>query len=467
MTNILNWSNWTVIRVEETDSDYRISAQPATLPTVCVFCGTIGQLRPYGAREQRFMDLPVHAKRTGILVERRRLDCQACGRIFIEPLPEMDEKRGMTKRLLQFIQSESLRRTFTDVADRCGLDEKTVRLIFKEYTAELAKTYKFETPAILGIDELHLIGKPRCVLTNAEYRTIIDLLEKRDQQTVQKYLAGLKDGHKVEVVVMDMWRPYRLAVQAALKNAVVVVDKFHIVRMANVALEQVRKDLRESLSDKKRRTLKKDRFILLHRKRDLDDQDLFLLSTWTENYPQLGQAYELKESFFDIWDEANKQTAWDKYEAWRASIPTDLAKSFKDITTAVENWKEPIFNYFDTRVTNAYTEALNGVMKVVNRNGRGYSFEAIRAKMLYAEAHMYRKRPYGKSWQAEKPAVEQPSIAQSKWVGDTLVFKLTPDEYQAFVDWYDSIDNLGVPLSTFDLEFDEEPTDDESTTKSE
>lgn len=457
MTNILNWPHWTVIRVEETDSDYRISAQPATPPSVCIFCGTIGQLRPYGARAQRFMDLPVHAKRTGILVERRRLDCQSCGRIFIEPLPEMDEKRRMTKRLLQFIQSESLRRTFTDVADRCGLDEKTVRLIFKEYTAELAKTYKFETPAILGIDELHLIGKPRCVLTNVEYRTIIDLLEKRDQQTVQTYLSKLKDGHKIEVVTMDMWRPYRQAVEATLKNAVVVVDKFHIVRMANVALEQVRKDLRESLSDKKRRTLKKDRFILLHRKRDLDDRDLFLLSTWTENYPQLGQAYELKEDFFNIWDETDKQTAWAKYEAWKASIPTDLAGQFKDITTAVENWKEPIFNYFDTRVTNAYTEALNGVMKVVNRNGRGYSFEAIRAKMLYAEAHMYRKRPYGKSWQAKKSP-------------DLLVAMATPitqEQYQAFLDFIDKHDNLGVPLSTYDSESGEGPDDDESTTKSE
>ncbi|MBZ4284261.1 transposase, partial [Streptococcus pneumoniae] len=78
--------------------------------------------------------------------------------------------------------------------------------------------------------------------TNVEYRTIIDLLEKRDQQTVQTYLSKIKDGHKIEVVTMDMWRPYRQAVAASLPNAVVVVDKFHIVRMANVALEQVRKD---------------------------------------------------------------------------------------------------------------------------------------------------------------------------------------------------------------------------------
>lgn len=444
MSNLLNWSHWVIDLVKEND-DYRISAHLLNPPTSCIFCGTVGELRPYGVREQRFMDLPIHAKRVGILVGRRRFKCHSCGRTFIEPLADMDEDHRMTKRLLRFVQAESLRITFTEVAHQCGLDEKTVRDIFKAHVAELEKTHTFVTPTVLGIDELHLLGKPRCVLTNVEYRTIVDLLEKRDQKTVQKYLAGLKDGHKIEVVTMDMWRPYRLAVEATLKNAVVVVDKFHIQRMANQAMEQVRKNLRESLTDKKRRQLKRDRFILLHRKRDLDDADLFILDTWTKNFPQLGQAYELKEEFFNIWNETEKQAAWARYLEWKKSIPADLAVQFKDITTAVDNWQGPIFNYFDTGFTNAYTEALNGVIKVANRTGRGYSFNAIRAKVLYTEKHMYRRRPYRENWQPEKP-VEPPL----EWAifGDwevAQVFHLSIESAEKLATW---LDNVGVPLST-------------------
>lgn len=172
MSNLLNWIHWVVDLVEENDHDYRISAHLLELPTACIFCGTVGELHPYGTREQRFMDLPIHAKRTGILVGRRRFKCHSCSRTFIEPLADMDEDHRMTKRLLRFVQAESLRITFTEVAHQCGLDEKTVRLIFKEYTTELAKTYEFVTPTVLGIDELFLIGKPRCVLTNVEYRIV-------------------------------------------------------------------------------------------------------------------------------------------------------------------------------------------------------------------------------------------------------------------------------------------------------
>jgi transposase len=361
MSNLLNWPHWVIDLVEENDQDYRISAHLLTLPAACPLCGTISILHPYGVREQRFMDLPIHTKRVGILVGRRRFKCPACGRIAIEPLADMDETHRMSKRLLHFVQSESIRTTFLEVARQCGLDEKTVRDIFKAHTAQLAKTHKFVTPAVLGIDELHLLNKPRCVLTNVEYRTVIDLLESRDQKTVQAYLSKIEDGHKIEIVTMDMWRPYRLAVESTLKNAVVVVDKFHIVRMANQALDTVRKNLRESLTDKKRRQLKRDRFILLHRKRDLDDKDLFILDTWTKNFPTLGQAYELKEEFFNIWEETDKDSAWARYLLWKKAIPDEIASQFKEITTAVGNWQAEIFNYFDTGMTNAYTEALNGV----------------------------------------------------------------------------------------------------------
>lgn len=386
MSNLLNWPHWVIDKVEADDHDYTISAHLLDLPTACPLCGTIGQLRPYGVREQRFKDLPAQAKHVTILVGRRRLKCHSCGRIAIEQLADMDEDHRMTKRLVAHVQTESLRITFMEVARQCGLHEKTVRDIFNANATKLADSYKAITPRVLGIDELHLLKKPRCILTNVETRTVVDLLEKRDEKTVEKYLHGLPDKDRVEVVTIDMWSPYRIAVRAALPNAIIVVDKFHIQRMANQALEKVRKGLRESLTEKRRRQLKRDRFILLHRKRDLKAQDLFILDTWAVNFPELGQAYELKESFFDIWDETNGRDAWDKYVAWKAGIPVELSVAFKEITTAVGNWQAEIFNYFDTGVTNAYTEALNGIIKIANRNGRGYSFDAIRAKILYTNS---------------------------------------------------------------------------------
>jgi hypothetical protein len=51
----------------------------------------------------------------------------------------------------------------------------------------------------------------------------------------------------------------------------------------------------------------------------------------------------------------------------------------------VDSHYEDIFNYFDCPITNGYTEAMNGVMKAANRMGRGYSYEVIRAKLLFSK----------------------------------------------------------------------------------
>ncbi|RAR58580.1 transposase [Onishia taeanensis] len=90
----------------------------------------------------------------------------------------------------------------------------------------------------------------------------MDLLPGRQQEAVTKRLMSMTDRDEVEIVSMDMWKPYRRAAQAALPQARSVVDKFHVARMSNEALEKIRKGLRKELKANQRRT---DRKILLKR----------------------------------------------------------------------------------------------------------------------------------------------------------------------------------------------------------
>ena len=68
------------------------------------------------------------------------------------------------------------------------------------------------------------------------------------------------------------------------------------------------------------------------------------------------------------------------------------------------NWQPYILAYFDHPVTNAYTESLNNLIRVMNRLGRGYSFEALRAKILFSEG-AFKK-------QTIKPKFERSRVSQ-------------------------------------------------------
>jgi transposase len=388
-TNILNLPQYRVLRVEETDHDYHITAETIGVTSACPHCQST-HLVGFGRREQMVKDLPMHARRVGLYIDTRRFRCRTCAKTFYEALPEIDEKRLMTKRLAQWMGKQAIKRTFASIAEEVGCTEFTVRAVFSDYVNELEKTIRFETPKWMGIDEIHLI-KPRGVIANIQNNTIVELLPNRNKDTVARFLHHLGGKEHIQYVAMDMWTPYRDAVQAVLPEATIVIDKFHVVRMANDAMERVRKSLRESLTPKQRRGLMHDRFVLLKRERDLNDKERLNLDGWTKNYPALGEAYRLKEQFFSIYDAKSPDEAQAKFIQWQKSIPSEIADAFADIERAWGNWTMPILNYFDHPVTNAYTEALNSLIRVMNRLGRGYSFEALRAKILFAEgAHKHK-----------------------------------------------------------------------------
>lgn len=441
--NILNLPSYRVLRVEETEHDYHVYAEAIQSLFFCPVCNS-GQTVGFGRREQMIRDLPMHGRRVAIYIDTRRLKCRGCERTFYEPLPDVDGKRLMTSRLLKWVGRQSLKRTFTSVAEEIGITEGTVRLIFKDLVFELEKTVRFETPQWMGIDEIHLI-RPRCVISNIHQRTIVDMLVNRDKKTVINYLYHLPGKQDVRYVAMDMWAPYRDACLAVIPDAQIIVDKFHVVRMANDALERVRKGLREQLTTKQRRGLMHDRFVLLKREREMTEQDRLLLDGWTANYPELAAAYRAKEDFFCIYDAKTPAEAMARYEAWNKGLLPEIREEFGDLIRAFSNWQPWIINYFNHPVTNAYTESLNNLIRVMNRLGRGYSFEALRAKILFTEGLHKRQMARPKFVRRDVRAAESEGLANRMWgfsTGRTMDFAVDQQDDAG------DAKNFGTDIST-------------------
>ncbi len=390
---MLNLSGITIRSKTEDESSYEfvvgvdgVSAQCCTSPPV-----------RNGMKRVRYRDLPMHGRHVAIVVDRQRFLCRHCGRTSYQTVPHMNDTNMMTQRLVAYIQTRALVNTFAALGRELGIDESTVRRIFRRFARiELAKL-KIETPEIMGIDELHILSRFRGVVTDVGRKTLVDILPNRSKSAIISYLAALPNKERVRVVAMDMWAPYRDAVRLVLPHACIVVDKFHVVRMANEAMERIRKSHRMTLPTKARLQLKDDRWILLRNSEDLAAHKRMIMETWFDRFPDLKAGYEAKEAFRSIWTAASVTEAKARYAAWDEGLPDVAADAFVDLRLAMRNWGAEIFAYFEHRVTNAYTEAINGVARIVNRAGRGYSFEVLRARMLlnYAEP---------KCGEQEKPA---------------------------------------------------------------
>ena len=400
--NLLGLTDYHILAIDEDEHDFHIQAGSISSPSCCAYCGH-NKLYKHEIKPQLYLDIPIRGKRVGIRIQRKRYRCCECRRTFFETLPYMHEYHFMTERLVNYIRSEALRRTFTSIADEVGVDEKLIRILFSEFTSAVQPRFPETELLYLGIDELYLLNQYRCVISDVHSHHIVDLLRDRKKASVISYLQNLPTEMKKQIAVVctDMWSCYHEAVREVLPHAKLVVDKFHVLKLLSGCLEQVRKQVRKSLTDKQRRTLMHDKYLLLRRAHDLDEREQLIVQTWLKNFPRLEMAYHLKESFYQIYEAETKEIALQRYFAWFEQNTVDIYEAFLPLTLAIEHYGEAIFNYFTYRYTAGYTESLNGLMKLLAREGRGFSFEVIRAKVLLTNGLRKTPRPgYDKAWEA-------------------------------------------------------------------
>lgn len=380
--DFLDLDGWETRNTRKHRRAYRVQASPIAHRDACPFCKNTN-LYYFGIRQRLCRDLPKGTLAVTIEALLQRYRCRECGRTFVQEMPGILEDRKATARLAAIIQELAARLTFAEVGRLVRLDPKTVRTIF---TKALEQRLAAIIPAplrVLGIDEAMLAGELRATLCNIQEGTIIDILPTRRWQSVFHAIHALPFKAQIEVVTIDMWAPYLHAVRGALGDVPVVVDKFHVVRMADEALDRLRVDLARSckhVGDAKR--LRKANRIFRRHSHQVGNFTRLRMDALLQNWPVLADAYAAKEDFYDIYDARDRKDAEARYDMWRARLSPCLQRVFAKLLTATKNWRECMFAYFDFPHTNATTEALNGLIKRLNRNGMGYDFEIIKAKAL-------------------------------------------------------------------------------------
>jgi len=398
LTDILNLPGLAVdpARTREDGTAITIGVARRPKPDWCCNHCAAPDLVPNGSRTVSYADLPVRGKPVTLEWQRQRYRCTACGKSTPDRHEGLHDDFLMTERLYDWIGARCLKTTFAAVAADVGLDERSIRRVFEHWADLKLKGRQVDTPRWLGVDEVHLLHAARGILCDIQEKALIDMLPTRSQTAMGRRIMAMPGRDRVEVVAMDMWGPYRRIADELLPQATVVVDKWHVTKYADLGMETIRKAHRASLTPLMRRRLVKDRFLLLSRGHRLSPEQRMIMQTWTNTFPELAAAYEAKEAFYAIYDQADRDTALSACEAWEGNLTPNMRLAFGPLLSALRNWRDPIFNYFDNRATNAYTEAMNGLVKIANRAGRGYSFDVLRARMLLSrDAVKYASTPTG------------------------------------------------------------------------
>lgn len=364
------------------------AAKHTATPDECPNCHQSESFHVHDKSKQVIHDMPISGKRVVLVLERTRWKCPVCGKTWVEPLDPLHfhEKRSVTTRLWQHVREFVFEDTFTGLALELGVDDALVRRMFLDYKEEMELNWKPPTPHVLGIDEVHLAKKARGILINLETGKPIDLLQDATRLTFTKRLMRMPDRDRVRIVTMDQTAYFRRLAREFFPNATVIADKWHILTRVDKALGSVRIAYRDKLPKEQRAGLFGDRWVLQKRYASLSGDEKIVLEAWTANHPTIGLAYALKEAFYNLYDLKDRAEAERQFEVWKKLITADV-KPFRVVARSVDRWHDQVFAYFSHgRYTNARTEQVNGTIKAMQRDGRGYGFEILRAKFLFKEA---------------------------------------------------------------------------------
>jgi transposase len=451
---IIDLPSWKTIKYKEIDHDIVVLAELTTGHDCACKCPSQeSELHKSGFTDLSYVnDVPIRVKRVRIYYRLQRWYCKRCKNSAQQALPAVAPHHQMTSRLVQYIEQESfdLFRNFSDVADEVGCSEQTVRNIFTRRAKqleedELARRREghYEPPEWLAIDEVYPQKKVEyCVISAPALRQVIDILPVNQEKELFKWLVRLRPFHdRIKVVTIDMCLEYRRLAKKLLPKAVIVVDRYHVHNLLNVALKGALAVIRGVMGYSEQRELMRPEYLLLTSYRKLsaekekDEKGVEhpspkeLADEWLAEDPDLAWAHRLKEEFSDILqltnrDEAERLTdAWlrqahdfaqyfrakyhQRYQANRKyfrdrgeeSRLGPWPKPFENVPGTITEWRNSILNYIDCKwvfgsrtVSNSFAEFVNSRIKEAYRVGHHYSYEVLRIKCIYGGV-MVRRRP--------------------------------------------------------------------------
>jgi len=337
-------------------------------------------------RQQCKQDRRLRDKVVFLTVIKRRFRCSFCGKVFTEPDEVFGPRRRSSYRFRKYLGREALHQTVRRTAQKEQVGEGLVRrCVAEEIGKRLGSREATETPEFIGLDEFsvkrrRLYHTAICNLVKGE---VMEVVEGQGRQRVEEYLDSLPEPEKIRAVAMDMHEPFRQAVQMCLPLAKVVVDKFHLIRHINGALDKVRSKLQGGNRRGRRGDLFKSRYTLLKGAERLSDWEKARLNQLFYRYPELKRAWILKESFRAWYKETNRSGAEEKLGLLKERIVNDSPPEFKELLPTLNNWREEILNYFDHPITNGFVEGKNNRIKTIKRMAYGYrNMDNFRLRIL-------------------------------------------------------------------------------------
>ena len=268
---ILNLKDVIIKNVENVSDQLHIYIELPRKTHTCPVCGAKTD-RIHDYRMQVIKDIPM-SRNTFLHLRKRRYCCSQCNKRFFEDNHFLPRYYRMTSRLIVAI-IHAFRKVVsaTEISSRFNVSVSTAIRYF-----DCVNYHCKQLPEVLSIDEFKGNAggqKYQSILTDPKNRRIIDILPDRYESHLIAYFKSYSDRENVRYFISDMNPHFKEVARICFPKAILVADKYHVVRQAVWAMERVRKAEQQKLSDRFRKYFKRSRGLLNKSTGKLSDEEI-------------------------------------------------------------------------------------------------------------------------------------------------------------------------------------------------
>jgi transposase len=304
--------------------------------------------------------------------------CFCCWALRQVKVDFADYRRTYTKAFERYALDLLRHMTILDVARHLGVSWDVIKDIQKRHLKRRFSRPKLKSLRWIAIDEIS-IGKGQRYLTvvlDLKSGRVVYVGDGKGAEALDPFWKRLKGSKaKIEAVAMDMSPAYISAVSTNLKEAAIVFDHFHIIKLFNEKLTTLRRDLyREATDGLQKEILKGTRWLLLKNPENLDEkrnESERLQEALQLNQP-LATAYYMKEELRLLWDQPDKAAAEKLLEDWTAKAKVSGIQMLKKFANTLLAHRSGILAYYDFPISTGPLEGTNNKIKTMKRQAYGF-----------------------------------------------------------------------------------------------
>lgn len=376
----------------------RLRTRKATCP-----CGR--RLRAvYDRSVRRWRHLDLGGARLFLEAEIRRIDCPACGRVRTEAVPWARPGARHSRDLQDLIAYMAQRMDKTTVTKLLRVSWEAVAKAVVDVVADKLGATRLEGLFRIGVDEVSYRKGHRYLTVVADHDrsgAVVWAGEGRSAATLGAFYDELGEGcSQLQAVSMDMGGAYKKATDERAPQARQCVDPFHVVKLANEAIDKTRRGEWNAVRHPRRgrgrpradadtttrlrsRWTKHTRWALVKDPDALSDSQLDVLHQLRRERSALYRAWQLKEGLRDLFrlkqpSDAPRHLAWWLAWACRSRIP-----AFVTLAATIRANRDRILDAVELGLSNSKLEGLNSKIRLINHRGYGHHSAAALIAMIY------------------------------------------------------------------------------------